>query len=180
MSQSPLEPLNSAQRWQAIVSQFNTALAIQQDLQRRVYEEKFDRMRDATNAVISSIQQQRQSLNQRLCECLDKLEGISESLDSTRAENENLAQSLVDTNTEREKLKCLHERLLLQEQTIADKIASDRLRLEAELEQLDKEKAELRENIKDLKGFVAMHGTLGKMDIDHSAPVITIRKRSKK
>ena len=177
MSHSPLEPLNPAQRWQAIVSQFNAALAIQQDLQRRGYEEKFDRMREETSAKISAIRKTRHTLNQELCACLDALELKNENLEIVHKENSELDSQYAGLVADLRKLSDLHKRLEQEESKRADKSASDQATLELELAQLDKEKADLRETVKDLRGFLAMNGKLSKLDIDHSAPVITISRR---
>jgi DNA repair exonuclease SbcCD ATPase subunit len=179
-SQSPLDPLNAAQRWQAVVCQFNAALSIQQDLQRRVYEEKFDQMRDATNLRISEIQTQRQTLNQRLCESLDLLDSTTDLLHTIRAQTASLQAQLDAATAELGKLRSLHSALLVQEQTVAAKMQTDRDNMLQELGELDRQKAELRDTVRDLRGFISIHSQLQKLNIDHAAPVLTIYKRGRK
>ena len=65
---------NEAQRWQAIVSQFNAALAIQQDLQRSIYEERFDFIRRENEKRLNDLKRERLELDDRLCDALDNLD----------------------------------------------------------------------------------------------------------
>ena len=177
---SPLEPLNAAQRWQALVSQFNAALAIEQDLQRRVYECRFDLMRETTSKEISSIQGERQVLNQQLCEYLDELEIINDALSTTQVANSALELEESKHKQELSKIKELHNKLVHQEQNVADKLRSSRQNMIDELDMLDKEKKELRDNIKDLQAFIGLNKKLETLDIDQQAPVITIQKNKNK
>ena len=172
--------MNAAQRWQAVVTQFNAALAIQQDLQRRVYESKFDQMRDATNATIAGLQLSRQQLNQQLCESLERLDGRLDELHALRARKAELEATLAAEKAVCGKLQDLHKRLNEKEAEQTREVEAARNREEAELQALDARKAELRETVKDLKGFLVMHAKLDKLGVDPQAPIVTLTKATKK
>lgn len=180
-----LEGRNEAQRWQAIVSQFNAALAIQQDLQRSLYEEKFDQIRRDNERVINEIKLERASLDNKLCEALDTIDDLNDELSIMEDNKIKLSGDLDMLRVEEDQLNRLSVQLQQKARLAAERSEKSEIETVEELERLDHEKQQLRDEIRDLKGFINMQTRLADAAPDTqgqsfiTAPKVKDRKKNK-
>jgi len=160
---------NEAQRWQAIVSQFNAALAIQQDLQRSIYEEKFDIIRRENDNMQNALKKQRLQLESDLCEALDQLDISKDKEEEVSNQHLQLQKQLSEMIAERQQLQRMDNLLMKKGKSWAE----GERRAEEELAELEKEKKELKEEIKDLRGFIKITNNLDPEAVGQS---FTVRK----
>ena len=175
---------NDAQRWQAVVSQFNAALAIQQDLQRTIYDEKFDLIRRDNEKHLNSIKNERLILDGNLCEALDNLESSEENCESLSIELALLRETLDKILAEKKELMRLESMLNEKSKSRAESSHKEEEANQRELLELDDEKQRLREEIRDLEIFIQMQKRLEDSSETRSqsfttAPKVNSRSRTR-
>ena len=157
---------NEAQRWQAIVSQFNAALAIQQELQRSIYEEKFDQIRRDNERTLNEIKNERAVLDNLLCEALDNIDDLNDKLAMINKEEEELENQRESLKQGEQQLKRLGLQLQEKLRVLANESETKERQAVEELDMLDIEKRKLRDEIRDLKGFINMQSRLNSVAPD--------------
>jgi hypothetical protein len=167
---------NDAQRWQAVVSRFNAALAIQQDLQRSIYEEKFDLIRRDNENLLNFIKDERQILDGKLCEALDKLEESEERCESLNNELTHLQETLDQILAEEKQLIRLESMLNEKSKSRDESFYKEEEENQKELLELTNVKQQLREDIRDLEINIEMQKRLGDSSETRGQCFITVPK----
>jgi chromosome segregation ATPase len=175
-SENPLSDLNFPQYWAAVVSQFNATLQIKQEQQRKLYEEKFDSIRDEAKAKVDELKLKQAELVDLYCGLFDDLNTKTEQKESLQVEVTALHDDLKKAADKNAKLNELHKQLLDEEKSKEKDIVAEEARLHRELTDLKKQKAEMREQINDLKMSLKMKKKLQQCQVDPKSIIFTKKK----
>ncbi|EEQ97810.1 brca1-associated protein, putative [Perkinsus marinus ATCC 50983] len=145
-----------------IMSEFNEVYATLQESQQQHYEEIFEEIRARNRESYSNATGQRDEVLSRLCDAKDELDSVEEDKAQLRSEEEDIKASLerlrVDCSDLDDKRRQLREEVArlkkdLQRRQIASTVRTKKLH---------DEKADLREQINDLKQYLSMRAQVQK------------------
>jgi hypothetical protein len=156
MVDSEGEIVDWPRRWHQIVAEYNVSFERQQNEMRTYFEARFDQIRKENDDDVRSIRIQRDACAQRVCDIIDEQAEYSERISQLKEEKSRLKN---EDFTLAKKLDSMAELLT----NVSMKIRSSERLLkqrvedqENEILKLDARKSCLREEIRDLEGFVSM------------------------
>lgn len=151
------EPGDWPRRWHQIVAEYNTSFEHEQNRMRTYFENRFDTIRRENDENVRKVRQLRDVCTARTCDVIDEQAEVAEGISGLKQqiamkEEEDLALDFQITT-----LKALSDRLSLQLREAENSCAQRQVQFESETLQLAALKASLRDEIRDLTGFIAMH-----------------------
>ena len=162
-------------RWHQVVAEYNASFESHQNRMRAYFENCFDSIRRENDDKLCRIREERDNCAERFCDLLDKQEETDALHTGLKAEVfalEQQMESLDSQLVEPEKLTdALREKLVEEERTSGRAKAL----LDEELISLDRRKRDLRDEIRDLNGFVRMNKQLSLAGGESSSILATVR-----
>lgn len=136
------------------------------------FEDKFDHIRLENDDILGFTRNKRDECAQRICDLIDSKSALSDRRASTQRcllAVESLEKDLVEQlhNLESE---CAERTSLLSQ--ISESMRCQNAHLKSEIDRLDTVKAALRDEIRDLRGFIRIHEGLSNVDGGSGATIV--------
>ena len=154
------------QRWHQIVAEYNIS-----------FERKQNEIRKENDDDVIRVRAVRDECAQRLCDLIDEQAEISETLHQHRTELERLNNEERALQSKDDSMASLIEKLLFDIRNGEVLLKKRAQAYETEIMQLDVKKAALRDEIRDLRGFVSMHKRL---EGEGGTIIATVRRKTRR
>ena len=165
------------QRWHQIVAEYNISFERKQNEMRAIFEDRFDQIRKENDDDVIRVRAVRDECAQRLCDLIDEQAEISETLHQHRTELERLNNEERALQSKDDSMASLIEKLLFDIRNGEVLLKKRAQAYETEIMQLDVKKAALRDEIRDLRGFVSMHKRL---EGEGGTIIATVRRKTRR
>ena len=144
-------------RWHQVVAEYNTSFERRQNEMRIQFEERFDQIRRDNDELLQVVRSSRDDCAQRVCDLIDEQAEVTDNISGYRKEVSRLLSDESD-------LDQLIHALEVQVSDLTGKVKSaeegshqSQSRVESQMLAVAQRKSELREEIRDLAGFLSMH-----------------------
>lgn len=165
-------------RWHQIVAEYNISFERQQNEMRSYFEDRFDLIRRENDEEVSRFRDARNACAQRVCDIIDELAELSESIGAMHEEVMRLEEEERDLAKKTSTLESMIASTVASIRQVEEDIRKSEEEHEARLLQLEAEKTVLRDEIRDLRGFLAMSKRMSTISGGSGSTIMaTARKR---
>lgn len=169
------------QRWHQIVAEYNTSFEREQNKMREYFENRFDHIRKDNDGEVRQVRRRRDDCGQRLCDLIDQHGELSDSLRGLKAEIQEKAAEDSALDRELASLEALSSRLADEIERARKSLLEKGKSLDSQLIQLSTTKSAIRDEIRDLTGYLSMNKRMSADGDSKGANILaTVRRSSRK
>lgn len=166
------------QRWHQIVAEYNTSFEREQNKMREYFENRFDHIRKDNDGDVKEVRHRRDECGQRLCDLIDQHAEVSDTLLALRTEIQGKEAENSSLDRELASLEALSLRLSKDIESASEALRERAKSQDSELIKLSAMKAAIREEIRDLTGYLSMTKRMSSEAGTEGASILATAKRS--
>jgi chromosome segregation ATPase len=162
-------------RWHQIVAEYNASFESHQNRMRARFEKRFDLIRRDNDDQLRRLRKERDDCAERICDLIDEKTDVEELVGRLCVEKAELEKEVQTLDGRVKESSDLGE--AMQTRFNAEKGASSEAsrKQNEELKMLENQKRALRDEIRDLRGFVEMHEKLSEAGGEGSSILASVR-----
>ena len=163
MQPEPVPLSDWPQRWHQIVAEYNTAFGEHQARMRSHFEDKFDHIRRENDLDLNHVRLRRDKCAQRMCDLMDDKSSTDIRIIDACSTLRDLGILKMNLDVGLNLLKSEFEHLTKQYEQLVDSQRSRKTEQNERQLRVSAYKSELREEVRDLLGFIRMRTELSKI-----------------
>jgi chromosome segregation ATPase len=179
MCEAGYRPEDWPRRWHQIVAEYNISFERQQNEMRSHFEDRFDQIRKENDEEVSKLRDGRDTCAQRVCDIIDEQAELTESISSLHEELEKIQQEDIGLTKQALILDASIGKTRTAIHHVEARIAEREKEYSNRLLQLEVRKTALRDEIRDLKGFVAMTRRVASVEGGRGSTILATARRRK-